>query len=292
MPVKLKGKNQIRKFRRVANDLVLRITSYEDVAGIIFLGALVRGFADRASDLDITVFLSKRDEKLRTQIQKMALDEAKRSGFDDIDLMIEFLEDVIKQEWDETTKWDYSKAVKIAYDPKGEVKKLFAEKLEVSKDFWVKRIVVCTECFKWYCCPPKENWVLRNRKLGIPSTISESWIDRGDLISANYCLNYGIDLLLKMLFALNNEFLPPPKWRIFYSYGLKWLPKDYREILKETLYIKNFSVKELNRRLKAIRNLWLKTMIKIRDETGLAPKQMHEYYVNEILHPPWCEAHP
>jgi len=56
MPVKLKGENQIRKFRRVAEELVSIIAPYEGVAGIVLLGALVRGFADKTSDLDITVF--------------------------------------------------------------------------------------------------------------------------------------------------------------------------------------------------------------------------------------------
>lgn len=288
MPVKLKGKNQIRKFRRVAEDLVSRIASNEGVADIVLLGALVRGFADKFSDLDITVLLIKRDKKLRMRIRKMALDEARRSGVDDVDLPIDFLEDFEKREWDETDKWDFSKTAKIVFDPKGEVKKVFREKLKVPKDFWVKRIVVCAERLKWYCCPPKETWVITK---GV-GTISESWIYRGDLVAAHYCLNYGVDLLLKTLFALNREFLPVPKWRIFYSYGLKWLPEDYKELLKEAMYTKNFSVKELYRRLKAIRKLWLNILPKIEDETGLAckhaglaPKQISEYYVHKILHP-------
>jgi len=238
----------------------------------------VRGFADGTSDLDITVLLSKSNDKLRMQIHKMALDEARRSGVDDLDLSIDLLEDFKRRQWNETDKWDFSKTAVIVFDPKREVQRVFREKLKVPKDFWVKRIVVCANYMKWYCCPPKEDWVLKRRRLGIPSTVSESWIDRGDLVSAHYCLNYGVDLLLKILFALNKEFLPPPKWKIFYSYGLKWVPEDYKELLKETIHAKNFSVKELNRRLKAIGKLWLEIMPKIEDETGLTPKQITERY--------------
>jgi len=292
MQTKLQGENQIEKFRQVAENLVSIIATHEDVIGIIFLGALVREFADETSDLDITVFLRKKDESRRLQIQQLALNEVKRSGIDDLDIMIEPLEDLEKREWDETEKWDFSKTAKIVFDPQEEVKKLFTEKLKVPKDFWTKRIVVYAECLKWYCCPPKEKWVLRRRKQGIPSTISESWIDKGDLVAAHYCINYGIDLLLKILFALNKEFLPPPKWRLHYSYGLKWRPEDFREVLKETLYTKSFSVKELNRRLKAIRTLWLKIMLKIKNEIGLTPKQTQEHYDHKIPHPPWCEIHP
>jgi hypothetical protein len=52
------------------------------------------------------------------------------------------------------------------------------------------------------------------------------------LISAYYCLNYGVDLLVRVIFALNKEFLPAPKWRMFYSYRLEWLPEDHVKLLK------------------------------------------------------------
>jgi hypothetical protein len=39
-------------------------------------------------------------------------------------------------------------------------------------------------------------------------TIAEAWVDRGDMLSAHYCLNYSIELLVKTVFALNKEFLP------------------------------------------------------------------------------------
>jgi len=59
----VKGKNQIRKFRRIAEGLASKIASYEGVAGIIFIGGLVRGFTDKFSDLDIIVFLNRKDEQ-------------------------------------------------------------------------------------------------------------------------------------------------------------------------------------------------------------------------------------
>ncbi len=292
MQAELRGENRIEKFKKAADNVVSKVSSHEGVKGIIFLGALVRGFADRTSDLDITIFLSRIDKDVGMRIQRLAMNEAKRSGIEDMDMdiMIESLETLRKREWDETDKWDFSKSAKIVFDPQGEIEKLFAEKLEVPEDFWVKRIVVYAECLKWYCCPPNEKWALKRRRLGIPSTVSESWVDRGDLAAAHYCVNYGLDLLLKILFALNKEYLPPPKWRLFYSYSLKLLPKGFKKLLEEALHIKSFSAKDLNRRLKAVRNLWLKTTRKIGMETGLTPKQMHEYYVHNISHPPWCEV--
>jgi predicted nucleotidyltransferase len=272
MMVRLKGENQIRKFRRVGEGLVSKIVSFEGVTGIVFIGGLVRGFVDKFSDVDIIVFLSKRDEHVRKQISDLGMDEQKRLGID-VDLEVHFLEDFKRWKWDEVDKWEFSRA-EIVFDPKGEIKNVFREKLRVPKSFWVKRIVVCGEYLKWYCCPPKKD----------VGTVAECWIERGDLVSAHYCLNYAVDLLVRIVFALNREFLPAPKWRIFYSYGLKWLPENYRRILGEAMLVKSFSVKDFGRRLRAVRELWCGILPKIREETGLTTELISKYYVEKVLH--------
>ncbi|MGQ9507645.1 MAG: nucleotidyltransferase domain-containing protein [Candidatus Bathycorpusculaceae bacterium] len=239
--VRLKGENRVEMFNRIAEGLVSKIASFDGVCGIVFIGGLVRGFADKFSDLDITVFINRRDEQLRRRIYMVGLGEEKVSGID-IDLEIHFIEDFRRWRFDEADRWEFSRA-KIAFDPKGEVERMLSDKLRVSESFWIKRIVVCGEYLKWYCCPPKE---------GIGS-ISECWIERGDLVSAHYCLNYAVELLIRIVYALNREFLPAPKWRLYYSYELRWLPKDYKRFIKETMRVEDFSVKDFERRCRRLR---------------------------------------
>jgi predicted nucleotidyltransferase len=270
--VELKGENQVKKFRQIAEGLVSEVSSFEGVAGIVFIGGLVRGFADRFSDVDIIVFLSRKDEGLRKRIRDLGLDVEKRFGVD-ADLEVHFLEDFKRRKWDEVDRWEFSRA-EIVFDPKGEVKKVFGEKLRVRKGFWIRRIVVCGEYLKWYCCPPKAD----------VGTVAECWVERGDLVSAHYCLTYATDLLVRIVFALNREFLPAPKWRIFYSYGLGWLPENYRELLGEALLVKSFSVEDFGRRLGAIRELWCGVLPKIREEMGLTAELISKYYVEKVLH--------
>jgi predicted nucleotidyltransferase len=272
MTDKLKGNNQIKKFRQIAEELASRISAYRGVTGIIFIGGLVRGFVDRFSDLDIIVFLSRRNEQLRKKIRDLGSEEQRRLGID-VDLEVHFLEDFNKLKWDEVDKWEFSKA-KIFLDPREEIQKLFNEKLRIPEDFWVKRIVVCAEYLKWYCCPPKEN----------VGTMAEAWIERGDLVAAHYCLNYAVDLLIRIVFALNKEFLPAPKWRMFYSYSLKWLPANYKKLVEESMILKSFSIGDFNRRLNATRETWHNIVPKIENETGLTLDQISRYYVEKILH--------
>ncbi|MGB8779060.1 MAG: nucleotidyltransferase domain-containing protein [Candidatus Bathyarchaeia archaeon] len=256
MKVRLKGNNQIRLFRQVGKRLVSKITVSKNVAGVIFLGGLARGFADKYSDVDIIVLLNKEDQPLRRQIHNMGLEERKNSGLD-IDLEIHYLNAFQRWKWDETNRWDFSHA-EIVHDPEGQITRLFDARLKVSEKFWVKRIVTCTEYMKWYCCPPTDD----------VGTIAEAWVDRGDLLSANYCLNYAIDLLLKTVFALNKEFLPPPKWRLFYFRNLNWLPSNYG-FLKAAIEVKGLTVECLNRRLKSLREIWQVILVKVQEETGL-----------------------
>jgi hypothetical protein len=89
--------------------------------------------------------------------------------------------------------------------------------------------------------------------------------------------------MIRIIFALNREFLPPPKWEIFNSYGLKWLPPSYKKLIGKALTVKSLSKPELTRRLRATRELWREILPKIREETGLTPKSIQKQYVKHVL---------
>ena len=269
---KLKGMNEIETFRRVAEKLVSRISAYKEVCGILYHGGLVRGFADRFSDLDITVFLDRKDKELQRAIRSIGLEEEQRSGLE-TDLMIHNLEDFRKEKWNEIERREFSK-VKIVLDPEGQIEELLSEKLSVSRDFWVSRIATLTEYLKWYCCPPGE---------GV-GTITEVWVERGDLVAAHHCMSYGLDLILEMVFALNREFFPSPKWSLFDSYELRWLPDDYRHLVKKTMVVKSFSKGDLDGRLNSVRQLWNRLLPKVEKETRMTLEELHVYYVRNVLH--------
>jgi len=49
-------------------------------------------------------------------------------------------------------------------------------------------------------------------------------------------------------------------------------------------------VRDFDRRLKAIREIWHKTVLKIEDETRLTPNQISKYYVEKILRTTWVPS--
>jgi predicted nucleotidyltransferase len=268
---RLNGENRIEELRQIAGLLKSEILLNRGICGIVFAGGLTRGFADKYSDVDIIVLLSARNERLRKKIQKIGSNAKARFGVD-VDLEVHFFEDFENWKWSETTKWDFSHS-QVVFDPDKRVQTLFNKKLRVSKQFWLKRIVICAEHLKWYCCPPK----------GEVGTIAEAWIDRGDMVSAHFCLDYALGLMIRILYALNREFLPSPKWKIFYSYNLKWLPSSYNELIVEALIVRNLSKHDLDRRLEAIRGLWSDVLFKIGRETGLTLELISSQYVKHVL---------
>jgi predicted nucleotidyltransferase len=268
---RLRGTNRIREFRKIAERIKSQIVKCEGVSGIVFTGALTRGFADGYSDVDVIVLLKERSEQLREKIKKIGSYEQRHSGID-VDLEVHFFEDLESRKWNEMVRWDFSHS-EIVFDPERRTRGLIEKNLRVPERFWLRRIVVCGEYVRWYCCPVGKN----------VGTVVETWVDRGDLVSAHYCLSYALTLLVRVVFALNREFLPPPKWEIFCSYSLKWLPPDYRKLLGEALTIKGLTEHELHRRLAAARELWSEILPKIKDETGLTPKSISRQYVKRVL---------
>jgi hypothetical protein len=84
------------------------------------------------------------------------------------------------------------------------------------------------------------------------------------------------------VFALNKEFMPPPKWSVFYFRNLKWLPKN-SALLNDAMKTDDLSVDDLRRRLKAVRKIWAEILPKIKSETGFEPREIDRYYVEQIL---------
>ena len=271
MATELKGENRIQTFKRIARELVSETSIHKDVVGIAFLGGLVRGFADKFSDVDIVVLLAEKNQLLRKRLYDLSSIMQKRFNTD-IDLEVHFLEDFRGQKWDEIDRWEFSKA-EIVYDPEGVVKEVFKEKLKLPTNFWTKRVVECAEYLKWYCCPPQAD----------VGTVAESWLERGDLSSAHYCLNYAVEVIVRIMFAINKQHLPAPKWRFFYSYHLEWQPRNYKRLVTDAMKLKSFSMEDFNRRLMAIRKIWRDIAPKIENETGLSTDQLSKYYVENIL---------
>ena len=217
----------------------------EGVVGIVFLGGIARGYFDKFSDVDIIVFKRRNvDLGMKTEY------ELKYKGFV-IDYEIVNYEDFVESEWDIERRWAFSK-VKIFYDPEGKIKALIDRKVCLKDEEKKWLIIEGVTQSEWYC-----------------NVVSESWIYRNDVVSAHYSIFIALDELVKALFMLNNRLLPGSKWRIYLVQRLEWLPEEFNEKLREVLLIKDFSIKELERRRSALNYIWRQILPKAEKEVGM-----------------------
>ena len=217
----------------------------EGVVGIVFLGGIARGYFDRFSDIDVIIF-KRRNVDLGVRNEY----EFEYKGFL-IDYEIVNYEDMVESEWDMEMRWSFSK-VKIFYDPEGKIRSLIDKKVYLREEERKWLIIEGVTQSDWYC-----------------NVVSELWIYRNDPISAHYSIYYALEELVKAIFMLNNELLPASKWRVYLVQRLKWLPKEFNEKMREVLLVKDFSLKELERRRKALNYLWQQVLPKAEREVGM-----------------------
>ncbi|KYH36999.1 MAG: hypothetical protein AYL29_009240 [Candidatus Bathyarchaeota archaeon B24] len=215
------------------------------VVGIVFLGGIARGYFDKFSDIDIIIFKEKKAE-----LGMRREDEIEFKGFK-IDYEITNYEDKLKSEWDIVERWAFSKA-KVFYDPQGKIKALIDMKVRLKEEERRWMIIEGMTQSEWYC-----------------NYCSESWIYRNDVLSAHRSINLALEYLMKALFGLNNQLLPSEKWLMYLVQRLKWLPRGFNEKLKEILLIREFSIKELQRRRNALNYLWKQMLPRAEKEVGM-----------------------
>jgi hypothetical protein len=238
-----KTENLSEKYLKIAEKFVGKLKLYPEVIGIIITGGLARGFVDKYSDIDIEFFLHKEDflkwsEKppvktyrrtindvfLEVEIEPIDYDEATSSQTSEIFWTIE-------------NRWDKQNAI-IAYDPKGKIKKLIDEKVKFRPNERERLM--------------KKSFLLANWFI---DTAAKSWIERGDIVSANQSVNQAIDHLVDYVFLKNKEFIPFVKWKYFYVKKIKKIPQDFSERLDELLLIKAYSQKDVKIRINKLKLL-------------------------------------
>ncbi len=235
--------NKLDEATNIAENFAKRFKR-KGIVGIVFLGAIARGYFDKFSDIDISIF---RRKQARIKAKE---EEIVYKGFL-IDYAISTYEEQLEEDWNMGARWAFSRA-KIFYDPEEKIKNLLNKKvpLKAEEKRWLM-IEGMTQS-EWYC------------NMG-----SKLWIYRSDILSAHYSINNALDELLKALFALNNELIPSEKWKIYFSQNLRWLPKKFSKSLKEIILVKDFSIEELRRRRKALNYLWRQILPKAEKEIGM-----------------------
>jgi hypothetical protein len=234
----------LEKAIKIAEEFSQQFIS-DDVVGIVFLGAIVRGYFDNFADIDIAIF--KKAGKELPITQKFL----KIEGME-VQIWLSDYESEISNSWDMARRWTYSQS-KIFFDPQGKITRLLAEKVPLTPDERKWLLMSGLTLSEWYI-----------------NGLTQLWVERGNIISAHHMFAQGVNYFFDMLFGFNNQLVADMKWRYYCVEQLEKLPQNFQERIKDILIVHSFTTDELERRKGAFMEMWEEMKPLIEEEVHLS----------------------
>ncbi len=251
-PFEIRSSNPIllRKATRLATDFAQQYMT-DAIEGVVFLGAIVRGYFDEAADIDVAVF-KKRGADVPFAGQYQHIDGM------EIHLHLGEYEDELAVEWSMSKRWAYSEP-RIMHDPRGRTAALLAQKVPLKPEERKWLLMSGLSLSEWYI----------NR-------LSLLWVKRGDITSAHLMFAQGLEHFLDMLFALNGELIPATKWKYYLADRLPRLPDGFHDRVQRASILAEFSEEELARRKTAFMEMWQEMRPVIEAELGMSYAEIND----------------
>lgn len=241
----------LEKATKIAEDFAQRFVS-DDVVGIVFLGAIVRGYFDSFADIDIAIF-----KKAGTEFQ--IAEKFLKIEDMEVQIWLSDYESEISTSWDMARRWTYSQS-KIFFDTQGKIAKLIKEKVPLTPDERKWLLMSGLTLSEWYI----------NR-------LTKLWVERGNIISAHHMFAQGIDYFFDMLFGFNNELVADMKWRYYCVEQLEKLPQNFQERIKDIMAVHSFTIDELERRKSVFMEMWEEMKPLIEEEVQMSYDEIIQF---------------
>lgn len=222
--------NLFEKATRVAKEFAQQHIN-NDIVGIVFLGAVARGYFDRSADIDIAIF-QKQGAVISLPNKFLKIDDL------EVQCWLSDYESELTIPWDMPKRWTYSQG-DIYYDPLDKISHLLKEKVPLKPEEKKWLMMSGLTLSEWYI----------NR-------LTQTWVERGNIISAHHMVDQGLIYFFDMLFGLNNQLVADMKWRYYCVEQLEQLPHNFKEQLRNIMILHTISMEELERRRKVFMDMW------------------------------------
>jgi hypothetical protein len=219
-----------KKAVQIAEDFARQYVR-EEMVGIVFLGAIARGYFDAEADIDIALF-RRRGSEIGPKDKFIKIDGI------EVHCWLSDYENELTTPWDMAKRWTFSQG-QIYYDPTDKIASLLAEKVPLQPEEKRWMLMSGLTLSEWYI----------NR-------LTQRWVERGNIISAQHMFDQGLNYFFEMLAGLNNQLVADMKWRYYCVEKYERLPQHFQERIKETMTLHAFSIEELERRQAAFMEMW------------------------------------
>jgi hypothetical protein len=225
-----RGPNYAEQYRDLARQLARRYAVMEGVVGVVLIGGLTYGEADRYGDVDLIVYL--REQSLRTWYFGEAPLPEGESIYRGLRLDVSYLDfqAEMEREWRPNDLWNVSRA-DILYDPEGLISELIAGKLEATVSTLDQQALERATYIR----------LLLDR-------IVPGWLYRGETTAAHHALNRAADQLLGLVHLINGQLVDGDDWNLKLVDDLAWKPVQFRKRIADTLVARVISAEEASRR--------------------------------------------
>ena len=238
----------LAKATRVAEEFAKQFVG-DDMVGIVFLGAIARGYFDRSADIDIALF-KKQTSQISLTNKFFTIE-----GFE-VQVWLSDYESELTSPWDMPKRWTYSQG-KIYFDPQNNISQLLDDKVPLKPEEKRWLMMSGLTLSEWYV----------NR-------LTQLWVERGNIVSAHHMFDQGINYFFDMLFGFNNELVADMKWRYYCVEQLERLPGNFQERLKDAMTLRSLTVDELERRKNAFMEMWQEMKPIIEEEVQMTFNEM------------------
>ncbi len=238
---------RLEQARRVAEEFVQPYVR-DEIVGIVFLGAIVRGYFDRHADIDIAIFAA--DD---ARIPPPAF-YSEVEGLE-VQCFWSAYGTAVEETWNTGRRWAFIFR-RIYHDPRGLTAQLLQDKVPLKPEEKRWLLMSGMALSEWYV-----------------NSLTQLWIDRGNLMSAHDMFGIGLDRFFEALFAVNDELVPADKWRYYCAEQLPWLPSRFRERMQDVMLVKALSLEEIERRKQAFMPLWQEVLPLVEKELQIPFKE-------------------
>ncbi len=230
--------NLQKQYVKIVQEFIKPFKKDINIIGITLNGGISRGTGDIYSEIDITFFVkNKKHSKLPPD-----KDDINVNGVW-FDFCVKEISNEINRNWKMDERWD-AKHAKILFERNHLITKLLNKKTFLSKKD--KKKLIDEIAFKAYWC----------------ISLAEIFEKRNSLKNAHILINEALSAFIDYYFISDNELIPHYKWKHYYFSRLKKPGKKIKDIIFDLFLIRDYTKKELLRRIGVIKKSIIKEDLK------------------------------
>lgn len=244
-------------------------SNMNNVSALAFQGGIGRGKFDSLSDIDLLIGFEKLEDSKGIIKGEHEIDGKKWSIFH-----LSF-DKVSPKQWRDKLRYVYGYETQIFYDRNGKFREICRESLlseEERKERTVYKIKKLGNRGITYRGIVNEDW--RGIRWGDQYDL---WVFRGNNFAAHMRLNQAVELLIDLIYSINNLPVPSPKWKHHLVTGLSWIPEDFRRVLYEASTVIDMTPSDVERRYHCLISM-VTQCIEKSIQLDLLPEDIGSYY--------------